>query len=118
MHQEQKDHIIKLFIGLLLAVLTFIVVKKYIIPILPELSLSNVLALPMSNLLKIFETAAVIILLAGFVVQELFDFFATVLQKHKHSVDNSTRWNNLAYLFALVFGSASLYAAVVNIAGW
>lgn len=118
MPKEQKDHIIIIVIKLFLTVLTLVVVKKYIIPILPELSLTNILDISIRDILKIFETVAVMILLATFVLEELTGFFAFVFQKQKHSVENNTRWYDLAYLFTVVFGSFGFYAFILNIAGW
>lgn len=117
---KQKDKIIKLLVVFVLVVLTFFVVKEYMIPILPEFSLVNILALPMFDLVKVFETVVVIIFLTGFVLQELFEALANILFcEYGHLVtNNSIRWSNLVYIFVLIFGSASLYVGVSNIAGW
>ena len=113
---RQKHNITMLVVGFALVGLTYFVVKKYLI--LPDLSLGRILALPMSELVKVFETVAVIIFLAEFVLQELIDALKNILQKHEHSVTIGTRLKNLAYIFVVIFGSACLYIGVSYIAGW
>ena len=81
---------------------------------LPHLSLHDLKTMSPSQLVVLFETAVIFVLLAGFVFQELIEFYHRVFQ---HPKDQSARWSDLLYVLVAAFGSAAAYAVFLRTFG-
>lgn len=107
---------LRLIVGFALIMLTLVAVETFALPLIHELSISAILALPMLDLLKIFEFILFLILLAGFVLQEVVHAVVSRILKEKdHSENNSSRWEDLLYVIVGAFGSGGLYIGVQKI---
>jgi len=111
----EKGSILKIIVGFILIVLTLAAIKMYMLPLIDELSLRLILTLPMLDVLKIAESILILILLAGFVLQEVVHALSGILQEHENSSASHPPWRYLWYLLAGVFGSAGLYMTVLKI---
>jgi len=115
---NKKHNIGMLFAGLVLVGGASLFVKTNLVPILTGLSVAEIIALPMSDLLKIFEVAAVIIVTAGLILQELVTITISLSQIRENSDNPDKRWKNLGYVAVVIFGSAALYEGTSHILGW
>jgi phosphatidylglycerophosphatase A len=112
----EKDSILKIIAGSVLVLLLFLVVKRLLLPIIPELSLAELKALRLLDFVKISEFILTALILAGFVMQELLHALSGILQRDDHSKSTGSRWSDLGYVFVGVFGSAGLYICIFKIA--
>jgi hypothetical protein len=79
-----------------------------------HLSVSELKTMSPRQLTVFFETAVILILLAGFVFQELIEFSHRVFRRPKQQ---SAPWGYLLYVLVAGFGSATAYALFLKVFG-
>lgn len=108
----EKDSILKIIVGFSLIIITLIAIKQFMLPLVHDLSLSDILTLSMLDILKVFESIMMLLLLAGFVLQEIEHVATKIVKAENQSHNDNSRWSELIFVFSGAFGSAALYFAI------
>lgn len=106
---------IKTLAGLIAVGLVIFLVKSFLSP-LPPLSVSILMQTPIEKLTLLFEAAVVIVLVGGFIFQELLHLAAKTFNWRSLAHDGTAaRWSDLLYVLVGIFGSAALYVAFISL---
>lgn len=101
---------IKLLVGSTLLLFLVVGVKMFALPFLPQLSVEEIRNLSITDLIKLFEAAILILILAGFVLQEFLRALHELL-RHPTRHAEGARWTDLLYVLVAALGSVTLFAA-------
>jgi hypothetical protein len=103
---------LKLAVGLVLMVVVALAVHTYL---LPRLSVELLVNASIATIIKLFEALVLLVILAGFVCQEILHRLSDFLAR---KAPPGSRWKDLAFVLVALFGSGSFYGALARFAGW
>jgi len=106
------EGMLKIAVGVALTLGLFYCTELLLAPL--HLSVHDLKTMSPPHLTVFFETAVILILLAGFVFQELLEFSHRVFRDPKRQ---GAPWSYLLYVLVAGFGSATLYAVFIRIFG-
>ncbi len=104
----------RVIIAGIFALLSVFLVKKIFIPFFSDFALERFLEITIRKQIEILEFAAIVILAAAYVIEEIKDLIKLLMPSGEGVGPSRSLWMDMLWFFTLIFGSYALYSAVLR----